>query len=414
MAAATALGVGLSPIWYNVMFSPSFVTNALATLFAAVSLLTLDPRRGVPTGWRLVTCVVSMVLAVLSHETALVLPFVAVSLLLGIAPQKPTFKQVAPFGVPVAVFLLTRLFVGMPDGGGYYSTVELPLLVERLQYFLPGALLPYNDVHFRFPQGGRSHVATLALMSALAANAVGLVAMVAGFRARPRRRVIALSIALAFATFPGYWMWGDPRFMGIGLLTSLAIILYLTTLMTRLRVTVVALFIVSQALLFTNMMERLPGKVDFLVSAGRFYDYVSGTIDEVEPDAVVLVNDYYGQHGALAMLALASADSDPKPRMVVLNGLSGDLGVGAKTSVVHGNGAVVIENRLTETQQTVFHGGTPDVDTPNGGFTYGPLEGADETASFVARAPLDGERLLIVGMDPATGECLPPFVCDSP
>ena len=101
VAATLAVAVGLSPVWYLSLFSPTMGTVAIPLCVAA--FVVLDPARGTPNWRRLLSSSVLVTLGVAVHETSLVAAGVCVALLFGFAPVKPRVRDTLWFADPIRV-----------------------------------------------------------------------------------------------------------------------------------------------------------------------------------------------------------------------------------------------------------------------------------------------------------------------
>lgn len=404
LALALSLAVALSPVWYQGATISNMLTNSLATAFSLAALVALDARKGTPTGRRLVLTIAMLVLAVWSHETAAVMPLVCVALLYGMAPTAPRPKELLPFLAPLGLVVIHQLVLS--GGSEYYVFAREDVGAgDRVRDFLPGMLIPFNDQIYSFAPRPLEARLAIPFYVGVVTNVAAIGVLVYGLIARPMRRRIALVAAVVLAAVPSVVMFGLPRFGGFVLAVSLIVITYLTAKAPRLRAGLIGLVLVSHLLHLAPWTPYIDTIAQTMPQAGSFYEQLDAAIDQEKPDAIVLVNDNVGDLGALSMLRIAAyprADID----LTVINGLGGASEPGAAIEVAEQDGVLAIANQLAGRQWIMAHGAQVTPEKPNNGFTYEPLVGAPNSASFVARRPLTPGKTLVVGNDPATGTFL--------
>lgn len=410
MAAVISVAVGLSPAFYDALFFPSFGTNTLAAVFSVAALLVLEPSRSVPARSRRIGVIVLVSLAILSHETAVVVPVVLALLLYGMAPDKPRLRDVLFLAVPLAVFLLARVLVGL-GASNYVSSAEgVEMLVLRVTNFIVGPLVPFNSVGFKIQARPLPLGAAVPFYLGVVANVAAIGALAMGLWRTPRRRSLALVGALLVAVAPGFWMYGDPRFMAFSLVVSLTVLLHVTSTLPRWRIAVVSLLVISQiALLNVGLAGDAGRRAGVAMAGGSYFDGIKAAIERENPDTVVLVNDRQGGNGALAMLQMAAWPRVDERELVVVNGIAGPPDPAASTEVsTTPDGALAIQSTFAPGQSVDFAGCVEDFSRRHGGFTYEwvvpPVDGQGGTLRAVRQKA--GGVVLVVGEDPATGQPL--------
>jgi hypothetical protein len=411
----TSLAVGLSPVWYPDLTEASFATNAYACFFAVASFVLLDPRRGVPRGWRLWGCLGLQVLAVWSHETAIVVPFVSVALLYAFAPERPTVRQLAPFTSPALIMLLSRLLLS--GEGGVYAMHLGPLssAMKRLAAYLFGPPIPFELTRAGEVFGSGEAAVALAYGLAILANLALIAAVIVSFPVRPPgRRFWALIVAVGLSRLPGALVRMEPRILGIALVVTLIVFLALTEQGRgrQWRLPVAVLLIASQAaLMHVEVLAPRDQTVAMMQRAGAYFDAARESISTTEPDVVVLVNDnvaYYASRAMLEMAAWPATDITP----VVINSYEGNPQRDSSTEIVASGSTLTIKARYEPGQKAFFAGALPDFGLPANGFTYSDVERlrGPYAQAFVASGRIEVGRTLVLGVDPGDGSFLEPVV----
>ena len=406
-AAALSVAVGLSPVWYWSLDSGSSATNTLALAFSIGALLFLDPVRGVPRRWRLALCVALQVLAIASHETAAVIPFVCVALLFALAPRRPRLGELLPFALPVAYFVLERLLLRGTGGVYAFSGLGPAQVAKRLAGFVLMPVLPSDIAGWLSAptRVGAAAATSFALVSL--ANVALVLVVVFGFRRRPGFRAWAMVAAVAMASVPGVIMGKEPRFHGLGLAVGLIAVLYFSESWgdRRWRSAVVALVLVSQMTLFLASVALIQDQtVARLRFAGEFYDATRTAVQRTRPRMVVLENDTVGGYGALFMLRMAQwphADG----RLVVVNSYTGDPSDDARSVLATASSTLTLRTTFGAGQSAVFPGAIPDFSLPSSGFQYSDVQfdGSGAARAFRASGEILPGSTLVVGADPRTG-----------
>lgn len=413
--ALVSLAVGVSPVWEYALYEASFATNAYALAFSLAALVALDPRRGLPGGLRLGLCVVFQILAVASHETAIVMPLVCVSLLYALSPAPPPVRRLWPLCLPLIYFALTRVLV--QSAGGVYALVpgSVESVLKRIAAVFVGPVVPFDVMRLsELVRADSADIAVLAYALALVANIVLVGVLIAALRATPSRMYLAALIgAVVLARIPAALGRLDPRFLGLGFVVAMVAFLVLTqrTRRGRWQFPVIALVFASQlALLVNNVYVQRDELTDRMERAGAYFHYVRENVSGIDPTAVVLVNDDVAYFSARAMLAMAAWPRQDV-RLVVLNSMSG--GPDPRGSVVIGapDGVLKVAVSLDGEQRVFFAGATPDFGVRANDFLYaGDAGDGTDVRAFTATGRIDDGSTLVIGVDPATGSFLPPAV----
>lgn len=411
-----SFSVGLSPVWYPDLTEASFATNAFACFFGVASLVVLDAPRGASRGWRLWACIVLQIMAVWSHETAVVVPFVSLWLLAAYSTSRLSVRDAAPFAVPVVVMALSRLVVS--GEGGVYALQPGPLssTAKRLAGFLFAPPVPFDlDRALSVLAGGQSLATTAAYGLAIVANAALILSVaLALFRSPSRQAHWALLGAFVFARMPGALGRMDPRFLGIALAVALLAFVTITEQGRgrSWRNAVLLLLLVSQAaLLLVEVYVPRAQAVASLERAGVFFDSTRDAISDAAPDVVVLINDDVAFYASRAMLEMA-AWPNQNVRPVVINSYEGKPDAGASASISVVDDALVVRTAFAPGQRAFFAGSVPDFTVPANGFTYEQVSEAQGpyAAAFTTRGAIASGRTLVLGVDPRDGTFLEPKV----
>jgi hypothetical protein len=409
-----SLSVGLSPVWYPDLTEAAFATNAYACFFAVASMAVLDPRRGVPQGRRLWVCLGLQVLAVWSHETAVVMPLVSAALLVALVPDRPRVRQLIPFCLPVLVLLVSRVLVHTK--GGVYALQVGPLtsIAKRLAGYLFGPPIPFELTKVGEILGsGEPAVVVFAYGLAILANLALVIAVAVSLRARPSgRRFWALIIAFFVARLPGVLVRMETRFLGIGLVIALLVFLALTERGRgrQWRLSVAVLLIASQAaLLYAEVFVPRDRTVAMMQRAGAFFDMAGQSISTTSPDLVVLVNDDVAYYASRAMVEMASWPLG-EVTAAVINSHEGDSKPASVTQIIVAGETLTVNARYAPGQRAFFAGAVPNFDMPANGFVYEDVERLQgpHAQAFVASGTIEVGRTLVLGVDPSDGSFLEP------
>ncbi|HET6497473.1 MAG TPA: hypothetical protein VFH17_00255 [Coriobacteriia bacterium] len=413
--AFVSLAVGVSPVWEYALYEASFATNAYALAFSLAALVALDPRRGVPGRLRFPLCVVFQILAVGSHETAIVIPLVCVSLLYALSPERPYVRRLWPLCLPVIYFALTRALV--QSVGGVYALVpgSVESVLKRIAAVFVGPIVPFDVMRLsELVRAESVDAVALAYALAIVANIALLGVAVPAIRATPSRMHLAALIgAVVLARIPAALGRLDPRFLGLGFVVTVVVLLVLTQRsgLRRWQMPVVALVFASQfALLASNVYAQRSEVVDHMQRAGAYYSYVRQSVVETDPTTVVLVNDDVAYFSARAMLEMAAWPRQDV-RFVVLNSMSGGPDREGSVAIRGPDGVLEVAVSLDGEQRVVFAGATPDFGVRANGFLYaGDAGDGTDVRAFTATGGIDDGSTLVVGVDPATGSFLPAAV----
>lgn len=411
-AATLAVAVGLSPVWYLSLFSPTMGTVAIP--FCVAAFVVLDPARETP-GWRrLLSSSVLVTMGVGIHETSLVAAGICVALLFAFAPGRPRVRDALWFAIPFAWFGLERLTLGAP-AHVYAFGFGPAAIAGRLRHLLAGPFLPYDQVRFLLARmEGLSVGMGVAWAVALAANAIVFAAIVAGLYGRDRMRLkMGLMAALAMSWVFPIVMDSDPRFMGLSMIVSLLAAIALDRVRPVVRWLVIGSVACASAALFVVILAAdMPVETQASRFASSFAQYLRESISRSGRTDVVLVNDPVGLTSARAMVQMA-AWPRTDVRVIVVNSYDGSLAGARASSLTVENGRLLVSTRFGEGQTLRFWGNQPDFAVPNEGFTYAHAEvDADREyeRSLDASGPVVAGRTIVLGVDPRTGRPLVPLL----
>lgn len=409
-AALMGVAVGLSPVWYSAMDSAAYLTNALALMLgvASIAVVVNAPRDVSPK--RIALCALLQVLAVASHETALVLPFVTVGLLVGLNRPPVPFSRLLPLVSPLIYFIASRVLLDSTMQVSGIGARVAALSWTRLAGFLFAPVLPV-DLQVIFHPGGRSELEFLAVGFTMSLGFALTATLLWGLSKLPLRRSMALLFAVVAARLPGLATAMEPRFMGLGMVVGLTLLLLLTrdSASRPQRTLAASLVLVSSCLLFAagpvTMRQELVAANEH---SGVFYDAAQDVVRAEPVETVLLLNDTVGQFGSLAMLRMIAWPREDL-ELVVLNSLSATSPTAESAEVQVLGDRLEVVNALGEGQRAVFPGASPDFSTPNRGFVYSSLNPTEGVPSgFRAAGRVTAGATLILGVDPSTGEPLGP------
>lgn len=136
----------ISSVHFLSLYYIAATQQLLATFFALLSLNSFLAIGHWPSA-------IYFLLALLSKETAIVVPGVAFILLL-VNKLKPTFKQFAPYLLASALYLIMRLATSSTVQSEYYFSFDPSVLTNIRWYALFGANFPEQLVSYGLPRMG--------------------------------------------------------------------------------------------------------------------------------------------------------------------------------------------------------------------------------------------------------------------
>ncbi|MBF4510547.1 MAG: hypothetical protein ISP10_08755 [Aeromicrobium sp.] len=419
MVAGVAFG--LSPVWHQALYWPSLGTNAVALVFSLLGMWVLDLPSARPRANRLALSALFLVLAVMSHETAVIVPFVCVALYVARERSWRPVLRLWPLLSAPLVLAVERALMTTSDGVYALDFTAYGLFL-RLVRVLAAPFVPFDAMPMVLWERPASLVGALPLVSVVIANLLIWVMLVAAARRRvsslsglegdPWRSWLWLLIALTVSLVPAVMMRGEPRSMGVSFAVSLLMAGVVSRGRQSLRWLVLVVVLASSVALYAHgVLGTLPSQVDRVTLSGELFDEARAGIAAEEPDYVVLVNDraaYYSGMAMLRMVAWPRRDLE----LIVVNGYEGPPAPDAEFDAVVENGVLEVRVNLGEGQRVRFDGAEPDFTVPNNGFVYRGLDETDDAwaGRFVATRQIDGKRALVIGVDPRTGEPIEPMV----
>lgn len=419
MVAGVAFG--LSPVWHQALYWPSLGTNAVALFFSLLGMWVLDLRSARPRANRLVLSALFLVLAVMSHETAVIVPFVCVALHAAWACSWRRTLRLWPLLVVPLTLVVERAVMTSSDGVYALEFTAYGLFL-RLARVLVAPFVPFDAMPMVLWERPTSLIGAMPLVSVVIANLLIWVMVATAARRRipsspglevePRRLLLWLLIAVTVSLVPAVMMRGEPRSMGVSFAVSLLMVGVISRGRQSLRRLVLAVVLVSSVALYAHgVLGTLPSQVDRVTLSGKLFDEAQAAIATEDPDYVVLVNDRAAYYSGMAMLRMAAW-----PRrdleLIVVSGYEGPPAPGAEFDAVVEDGVLEVRVNLGEGQRVRFDGAEPDFTVPNNGFVYRGLDETDDAwaGRFVATRQIDGKRVLVIGVDPRTGEPIEPMV----
>lgn len=354
-------------------------------------------------------CVALMVLAVLSHETAVVVPVVCAALLVGMSPKRPSIKQLAPLAIPIVLVLAFRIAQSF---GSLYVAPQMTSaeVVSRIKYFVLGPFFPTGLVTADAVGRFTTTPEAVAFWLGLLVNAVAVALLIWFARHRPVPRAVALFVAVLVACVPGVLMSGQSRFMGLSVVVATVVIAYLASVTPSLRTLYVGVLLVSQAAWFVAGVG-VGGEFQTAMvrQAGQFYDTSQTAIQRNDPKTVVLVNDRTGFGGARAMLVLA-AWPNTDVELVVLNSFTGPADPRAYVDIARDGSLLRFESVFGPRQLFYFWGANPVLSKPVSGFTFTDVVTNPDGfgGGFRVQGEKDPGSVLVLGVDPSNNRMLTP------
>lgn len=408
MAAVASISIGLSPIWHQALFWPSLGTNVISMCFSLAAIAVLFSKSGHITFRRLFVSGVLQVLAVASHETAIIVPLVCAAMM-GPERIRAELKRLWPFAMPFVYLFATRLL--LPFDGVYAFEGGHPEALLRAVRFVIGPFIPFEAMRMLLWEPAVTLIGNLPLALAITANLAVYVLIIRALFVARTQRLATLLLALVIALVIAIPTNTEPRFMGIALLITMLVVAKTTERAFRLRVSVLSLILVAQAALFIHgVVWTGESQLERVRISGITFDYLRNQIEVLEPDVVVLANDRTGYFGSRAMLQMASWPRE-NLELVVLNSYGGPPSAEGATDIGVRDGRLHIRVLLGDDQYVRFDGAIPDFSRPNNSFVYHSIEGYGiAPGSFEAGRQLDGRRVAVLGTDLRTGTPFKPVV----
>ena len=411
LSAAVAVGMGLTPLWWGSLTSPSFGTNTIALALSLAALVMLDPSAE-PQWQRVFAASLLLTLAVAAHETALVGVVVCAVLFWGYSPATPRAPVLAWFGIPLGFFLVERALL-KEHSGTYALGLTGADVINHLKHALAGPVIPYDPLRFLTARLTRITWFELVVWAVcVIANYAIVAGIVIGARSdQPLRRrlsaVIALTLTLPFVVL----IDAEPRFMGITFGAALIAVMSLIQQREWLRVTAVALLVVACAAVFA---EGFAPYGSAIASNSEFdhayYLSIRSAILERHPRMVVLVNDPVGLYGSRAMLEMAAWPRHDV-HLVVIDNYRGPLGGAEYAGITASRGHLSVSTRFSAQQTLEFDGSAVTLPTSQESFTYvGTMATTTGLGSTLrAEGSIETSHTLVVGADPRDGSILRPI-----
>ena len=422
VSAALALVVATSAFWIGSLVNAVDMTNTLALMFSAIvlAMLPLDDASGsMPLQLGLVAL---QLLAIFSHETALVLAPVCVVLLFALSPHRPGWRRLWPFLTAPLLWGAVRVLVLQSRSGIYAFNSHAFARAQVWVYWLINSLLPIDvrgmwmargflPMHFpaaRWPMA-------LAVFVLIAIN-VAFVLFALGHVAWKRdTRSVLLALAFAFASAPHLTTAFDPagaRFAGLSMVVGLIACALLLEKRRGVFAALVGVVLAAQLVYaFTGLVEEKAIALAENRSAAQYSAYVHDAVDRAKPARVLVVNDRFGQYGVESLLRLDAwpyRDFD----VVVIDNLALGRRPGGRVQV-RGSGDTIAVDCSVEGDSTMSFLGADGVDfaVRNQGFAYTLLDGTEDSPrAFSAVGPVGVGKTLVIGHDPSDGAPMTPVI----
>lgn len=419
IAALFAAGMATAACWYGSLFGAVDIVNTLAFLFSACAIAVL-PLGKPASPWRMLLLVGFQLLAIFSHETAIVLPVVLGGLMLALATYRPRVRDAVPLILPPVVWAVERFFVLQADKSVYALQAESVLRLKSYLYFIVSAAVPFDVTGSWLARGlvpgGSPTVRLLTAASVvllIAVNAVIIVVVVRALLRRRDRRALGMAVAIAAASVPHTFTaagGASARFAGISMIVWLIALLWVSKERPRLLLVIgVGLLMANVLFMGSGLAERKARYVAEVEGAREFAAYVHDAVEAHEPDHVVVVNDRYGFFGVPAEIQLY-AWPERGFDVVVINNLTTDDSRGGHVAVAQVGREIEIDVRGTRAGDITFLGAQHvDFARPNRGFRYTLHEGTLQApVHFTARGPVRDGVTLVIGYDGVDGQLITP------
>jgi hypothetical protein len=411
LAVLFALVVSTSAVWLGSLVNAVDMTNTLALMFSCITLAMLPIGDERPSVWNGLGLAAVQLLAIYSHESALVLPAVAVTLLFALSSRRLGVRDLWPFVVPLVLWGAVRLFVLQARSGVYALTAGGALNPKVWGYWLINSVVPIDVRGLWMARGlapmqaaWQRPLVLAALVTVIAVNLMILAALMWWLARKPTRRSLLLALAFALATVPHLTTAFDPlgaRFAGLSMVTGLLALIVLYSDKQRLLIVCASILLAAHVLYgMTGLVQhKLEAKADSL-HAASYTAYIHDAAARYRPHSIVVVNDRVGQFDVEAMVKFAAWPYTGF-NVVALNNLStGDL-PGGRLAVTRQGDQVVVDDRITGTSAVSFFGADRvDFAVPNQGFAYTGSGPVTSPRSFIARGPVDTGGTLVVGYEP--------------
>ncbi len=402
VAGALAVAFGLSTVWHPALLEAASLTNAVALALVLGALVALDAPSGPASRLRLGVAVTLLTLAVGTHETAAVAPFVCAALLVAVGPERPRWTHLAALGIPVVSLVVMRLWMQSTLGAYPLQSMSQVSVDRRFTGLSRAFAVPFDYWRWIDAPGGDAY--RIGGIIAMVASALLVFSIVRYARRKPLLRAVAMWAAILMSLVPGFLASGEPRFMGFASVIWLIAALWFISGNSRwLGPALVAAVMAASVVLFTAgvVLER-----DDVIArserSGALVDTMKSGIAANEPDQVILVTDNVGMFGASGMIQFAA---NPRTTVmgVVLSNYEGGPDPEAQLNIYPNGDNLVTEVAYGPSQTVSFLGAFYDMTVPNRGFVYSPF--IDPTLpAFRAEGPMRQGSTLVVGVHPKTGE----------
>ena len=407
-----ALCVGFSALWIGSLVNAVDMTNTLALMFSAIVLALLPTYDLRPPPFLQVGLVMFQLMAVFSHETALVLSPVCVVLVFALSSSRPRIRYLWPFAAAPILWVGVRLFVLQAHSGVYALSASGLAHAKVWGYWFLSVLVPIDVQGLWMARGlaSMSHASLripiiVAVATLLAVNLIFICVVVLTILRRRDKRSLLLGLAFVLASAPhlttAFDLYGA-RFAGLSMTVGILVCLLLFPNWTRVLMAVACILLVAEVLYsFTGLIERKTVAAAACVAATQYSAYVHEAVNQTKPNRVVVVNDRFGQFGVPAMVRLNAWPHQDFDVVVIDNLSLGDYPAGNLTIQRLATNISIACTVGGDSTMSFLGADRADFDIENQGFKYDLRAGTVESpGAIVAVAPLSDKKTLILGYRP--------------
>lgn len=420
VCALLSVCVTTSAFWILSLLGAVGIVCTFVLMFTAVALAVLPTGAQRASLLRQFGLLALMLLAIFSHETALVVPLVCVAFLFAFFDRRPTLTDLWPFLAAPIIWAVARFVVLQSDSGVYALNLAVFTHPKTYGWWLATALAPLDMsvasqlVRNAQVMGVPDPVMAAAVLVIVAVNAAFLVLIAARIRSLPISQAVALGFAFLLASAPHLLTAASgndaARFAGVTMVVGIILCFSLAKPYTRwLTAAAVVLLAAQLAYNATGLVGRRDVAVSEMKSAESFIRYAGEAINEYQPDRVVVVNDVVGVYSVPAMLEFAAWPYQGFDTTVISNYTYAAPGPG-DLSIEHDGGVITISTYTTPPSSFAFLG-ADDVDfgKANRGFEYSLVAGSEDApTAFTAQGGVGEGSTLILGHEPTQGRLVQP------
>lgn len=423
VCALLSVCVTTSAFWILSLLGAVGIVCTFVLMFTSVALAVLPTGAHPASLLRQFGLLALMLLAIFSHETALVVPLVCVAFLFAFSDRRPTTVDLWPFLAAPLIWAVARFVVLQSESGVYALNLAVFTHAKTYGWWLATALAPLDmSVASQLARnapvvGVQDPMMAAALLGIVAVNAAFLVLIAVRIRSLRVRRTFALACAFLLASAPHLLTAASgndaARFAGVTMVVGIVLCFSLAKPYSK-WLTVAAGVLLAAQLAYnaTGLVGRRDVTVLEMKAADSFIQYAGEAINKYHPDRVVVVNDVVGVYSVPAMLKFSAWPYQDFDTTVISNYTYATSGPG-DLSIENDGRVITISTYTTPPSSFAFLGADAvDFDTANQGFEYSLLAGSEDApTAFTARGEVGEGSTLILGYEPTqVGMVQPVFV----